>query len=54
MKVLHIIASIDESAGGPSRSVPKTCIELAKLGVDIEIITQTSPNPVKIPKNEQS
>jgi glycosyltransferase involved in cell wall biosynthesis len=52
MKVLHIIASIDESAGGPSRSVPKTCIELAKMGVDIEIITQPSPNPVKIPKNE--
>jgi hypothetical protein len=30
MKVLHITNSIDKSvAGGPSRSVPQTCIELA-------------------------
>lgn len=50
MKVLHIIASIDETTGGPARSVPQTCIELAKLGVEIEIICQPSTNPVKIPK----
>jgi hypothetical protein len=29
MKVLHITNSIDKSVGGPSRSVPQTCIELA-------------------------
>lgn len=48
MKVLHVISSVDESTGGPARSVPQTCIELAKLGVQIEIIAQPSPNPVSI------
>ena len=52
MKVLHVIASIDESTGGPARSVPKSCIELAKIGVEIEIITQKSENPVPIPETE--
>ncbi len=51
MKALHIIASLDESTGGPARSVPQTCIELAKLGVDIEIICQPSANPVKVPEH---
>jgi glycosyltransferase involved in cell wall biosynthesis len=49
MKVLHIIASLDESTGGPARSVPQTCVELAKLGVEIEIICQPHPKSVKIP-----
>lgn len=49
MKVIHIIGSLDESTGGPARSVPNTCIELAKLGVEIEIICQPSPNPVQLP-----
>ena len=51
MKVLHITASIDKSAGGPSRSVPKTCIELAKLGIETEIMTKTSEHPVEIPSH---
>ncbi len=50
MKVLQIIASLDESTGGPARSVPQTCVELAKLGVEIEIICQPSPNPASIPE----
>lgn len=49
MKVIHVIASIDKSTGGPARSVPQTCIELAKLGIEIEIITQKSENPVPTP-----
>lgn len=48
MKVLHITNSIDESAGGPSRSVPQTCIELAKLGINIDLVTQNSGNKVTI------
>ncbi|MBA4320040.1 MAG: hypothetical protein C0412_16690, partial [Flavobacterium sp.] len=48
MKVLHITNSIDKSTGGPARSVPQTCIELARLGVTIELITQESSDMVKL------
>jgi glycosyltransferase involved in cell wall biosynthesis len=48
MKVLHILASIDKSAGGPSRSVPQTCENVSDLGVDIELIVRNSPNPIKV------
>lgn len=48
MKVLNIVGSLDKSAGGPSRSVPQTCVELAKLGVQIEIICRPSPAPVEV------
>jgi glycosyltransferase involved in cell wall biosynthesis len=50
MKVLHITHSIDKSVGGPSRSVPQSCIELAKLGIAIELITQDTIDKVDIPK----
>lgn len=50
MKIIHIVGSLDTSAGGPSRSVPQTCIELAKLGVEIELIARPSKNPVNIPE----
>ncbi len=45
MKVLHIISSIDKSAGGPSRSVPQTCERLSALDVDIILVTQPTNNP---------
>jgi len=48
MKVLHITNSIDKSSGGPSRSVPQTCIELASLGIDIELLTQESADMVDL------
>jgi glycosyltransferase involved in cell wall biosynthesis len=48
MKILHITSSIDKSSGGPSRSVPQTCIELAKLGISIELVTQESANMVVV------
>jgi glycosyltransferase involved in cell wall biosynthesis len=48
MKVIHITNSIDKSVGGPSRSVPQTCIELAKLGINIELVTQESADMVAI------
>jgi glycosyltransferase involved in cell wall biosynthesis len=48
MKILHITNSIDKSSGGPSRSVPQTCIELAKLGISIELVTQESADQVII------
>ncbi|RKD87721.1 glycosyltransferase [Mangrovibacterium diazotrophicum] len=52
MKVLHIIASLDESAGGPSRSVPLTCRYLARAGVQIELIAAPSANPVELESEE--
>lgn len=48
MKVIHVVGSLDISAGGPSRSVPQTCEYLSKIGVDIEIYTRPSENPVQI------
>jgi glycosyltransferase involved in cell wall biosynthesis len=48
MKIVHITNSIDKSSGGPSRSVPQTCIELAKLGISIELVTQESADMVVI------
>jgi len=48
MKILHIIGSIDKSAGGPSRSVPQTCEHVSKLGLEIELITRTSAHPVEV------
>lgn len=48
MKVFHIIGSIDKSSGGPARSVPKTCEYVSGLGVDIELITKPSKNPISV------
>jgi glycosyltransferase involved in cell wall biosynthesis len=48
MKVLHIVGSLDKSAGGPSRSVPQTCEQLAQLGVTVELLTRPSLHPVKV------
>lgn len=48
MKILHITSSIDKSTGGPARSVPQTCIELAKLGIRIELCTSWSGDMVAI------
>lgn len=48
MKILHIVGSLDKSAGGPSRSVPQTCIQLSKLGVNITLIARSSENPVEV------
>lgn len=49
MKVLHITNSIDRTIGGPARSVPQTCVELARLDVRIELVTQKSSDMVKLP-----
>jgi len=51
-KVLHIVGSVDKSAGGPSRSVPQTCEQLAKRGVNIELICRSSANPIEIKTSE--
>lgn len=48
MKVVHIVASIDKSSGGPARSVPKTCEYVSQLGVDIELIANPSANPIEV------
>jgi len=48
MRVLHIVGSIDKSAGGPSRSVPQTCEQVSQLGVEIELITRTSAHPIEV------
>jgi len=51
MKVLHIVGSIDKSAGGPSRSVPQTCEYLSGLGVEVELIARSSAEPVEVNTN---
>jgi glycosyltransferase involved in cell wall biosynthesis len=48
MKILHITNSIDKSVGGPARSVPQTCIELAILGLSIELVTQETADMVHL------
>ena len=48
MKVLHIVGSIDISAGGPSRSVTQTCQHVSQLGINIELITRETKHPVKV------
>jgi len=48
MKVLHIVGSIDKSAGGPSRSVPQTCEQLSKLGIEIELVSRLSAHPIEV------
>lgn len=52
MKVLHITNSIDKSTGGPARSVPQTCAELAKLGIKVDLITQESTDMVPVVEND--
>ena len=49
MKIIHIVGTIDKSAGGPSRSVPQTCEYLSKLDeVSIQLITQPTKAPVEV------
>lgn len=48
MKVLHIVGSLDKSAGGPSRSVPQTCEQLSKLDVSVTIAARPSIDPVSV------
>ncbi len=38
-RVVHVIASLAESSGGPPRSVTSLCEELAKLGCHVQIVT---------------
>ncbi|NSW46007.1 MAG: glycosyltransferase [Bacteroidales bacterium] len=45
MKICHIITSIDQSGGGPSKSVCDLSIQLAQQGLDIHLLTQASENP---------
>ncbi|KXX72552.1 glycosyltransferase [Flammeovirga sp. SJP92] len=52
MKILNVIASLDKSAGGPSRSVPTTCNGISHLGTHITLLSNKSDNPVKISKNK--
>lgn len=52
MKVLHITNSIDKSVGGPARSVPQTCTELARRGITVVLITQESSDAVKFAESE--
>jgi glycosyltransferase involved in cell wall biosynthesis len=52
MKVLHITHSIDKSTGGPARSVPQTCIELARQGITVVLMTQESSDMVKLAERD--
>ncbi len=44
MKILSFVSSLDQSSGGPSRSVPMLVKGLAELGVDITLMTVRSEN----------
>lgn len=43
MRVLHIVASIDSEAAGPSVSVPRLAEAQARLGADVKIATVGDP-----------
>lgn len=45
MKILHIVPSIDLSAGGPSKSVSDLAVNQASLGYKVTIFTSASPDP---------
>lgn len=48
MKVIHIVGSLNASAGGPSRSVPQTCEFLAKQVTHIHLITRQGSDTVSV------
>jgi len=48
MKILHVVGSIDKSAGGPSRSVTQTCQYVSQLNMEIELVTRPSEDPVSV------
>jgi len=52
MKVLHITNSIDKSIGGPARSVPQTCTELARRGITVVLLTQESSDTVTLVESD--
>lgn len=39
MRVLHVVASLLPTSGGPARTVPRLCEELSRRGADVEIVT---------------
>ncbi len=39
MRVLHTVPSIAAEKGGPSRIVPRLCLELVRRGVDVRLLT---------------
>lgn len=50
MRILHIVASIESEAAGPSVSVPRLAEAQARLGASVEIATvgdPTAPHPVR-------
>jgi glycosyltransferase involved in cell wall biosynthesis len=52
MKILHIVGSLNASAGGPSRSVPQTCEHLAQQGVHIHLIARPGADAVQVNTSE--
>ena len=44
MKVIHLVENLDDSYGGPAKSIPYLCHYLRDLGVEVIIISvQTHP-----------
>jgi glycosyltransferase involved in cell wall biosynthesis len=41
--VIHTVSSLKKSAGGPTRTVTALCGELAKLGAQVELLSQDYP-----------
>lgn len=40
LRVVHTVASLEKSSGGPARTVTSLCRELGSMGVDVELISQ--------------
>ncbi len=40
LRVIHTIASLRKSAGGPTRTVTSLCRELGRLGVEVDLLSQ--------------
>ncbi len=51
MNVVHIVGSLEKKAGGPSRSVPQSCEFLAKMKINIDLITNPGVDVVKVNTN---
>lgn len=52
MKILNIVGSLDQNAGGPSRSVPQTCVQVSELDVAITLVARPSEQPVVVDTSE--
>ncbi|MFP3564950.1 glycosyltransferase [Paraburkholderia sp. SIMBA_030] len=49
MKILHLLATLDPRAGGPTESVRQSGIEMVSMGHEVEVASLDAPNAPFIP-----